>query len=599
MAQLSAAQKAYEEAIAQADKAFKAEEFEPAKTAYSAAKQAKSDETYPDEMLAKIDSIVTERARLAAEVEAAEQARLAALQAEKDRQYNEAIAQADEAFNSKAYENARTSYRSALNIKPEEIYPQQQIDKIGDLMAQLSAAQKAYEEAIAQADKAFKAEEFEPAKTAYSAAKQAKSDETYPDEMLAKIDSIVTERARLAAEAEAAEQARLAALQAEKDRQYSEAIASADAAFNQQEYENARTAYRSALNVKPEETYPQQQIDKIGDLMAELLAARKEQELLNKNYENAIQAADKFFTARNFPSAKTNYLKASEIKPEEEYPVTQIAEIERLIKQQQTDEKYRTVILAADGYFKTKTYPQARAEYEKAVALKPEEQYPKNQIQKIDESLAAEQKRLLAEQQAAADLERRRSEIRQQQDIQQEQTVSSDAELSGLYDDYIARADDSFDGKMYNVSRAWYYRAWNVKPEETYPPQRIDEINRLVNGMLLNQRDRDYQKFVNLGDSTFRENQLAVARGWYNQALNMKPAENYPKDQLNEISNRIAERMAGQSGQQFQSHIEKAKTAFEAQNYNVARFWYKKALELQPDDAEVKNSLKEIETALK
>ena len=101
--------------------------------------------------------------------------------------------------------------------------------------------------------------------------------------------------------------------------------------------------------------------------MAELLAARKEQELLNKNYENAIQAADKFFTARNFPSAKTNYLKALEIKPEEEYPVTQIAEIERLIKQQQTDEKYRTVILAADGYFKTKTYPQAKAEYEKAV----------------------------------------------------------------------------------------------------------------------------------------------------------------------------------------------------------------------------------------
>ncbi len=67
----------------------------------SAAKQAKSDETYPDEMLAKIDSIVTERARLAAEAEAAEQARLAALQAEKDRQYNEAIAQADEAFNIK------------------------------------------------------------------------------------------------------------------------------------------------------------------------------------------------------------------------------------------------------------------------------------------------------------------------------------------------------------------------------------------------------------------------------------------------------------------------------------------------------------------
>ena len=291
------AQKAYEEAIAQADKAFKAEDFEPAKTAYNTAKQAKSDETYPDEMIAKIDSIVTERARLATEAEAAEQARLAAVQAEKDRQYNEAIAQADEAFNGEDYENARTDYRSALNIKPEETYPQQQIDKIGDLMAQLSAAQKAYEEAIAQADKAFKAEEFEPAKTAYSAAKQAKSDETYPDEMLAKIDSIVTERARLAAEAEAAEQARLAALQAEKDRQYNEAIVSADEAFQPKEYENARTAYRSALNIKPEETYPQQQIDKIGDLMAQLSAAQKA-------YEEAIAQADKEFKAEDLNQQK-------------------------------------------------------------------------------------------------------------------------------------------------------------------------------------------------------------------------------------------------------------------------------------------------------
>ena len=217
MAQLSAAQKAYEEAIAQADKAFKAEEFEPAKTAYNAAKQAKSDETYPDEMLAKIDSIVTERARLASRSRSRRAGTSGCIAGRKRQTVQRShCTEPTKPFNEKEYENARTDYRSALNIKPEETYPQQQIDEIGELMAQLSAAQKAYEEAIAQADKAFKAEEFEPAKTAYNAAKQAKSDETYPDEMLAKIDSIVTERARLAAEAEAAEQARLGCIAGRK-----------------------------------------------------------------------------------------------------------------------------------------------------------------------------------------------------------------------------------------------------------------------------------------------------------------------------------------------------------------------------------------------
>ena len=167
-------------------------------------------------MIAKIDSIVDTRARLAEEAAAAEQARLAALQAEKDRQYNEAIAKADGFFTGEEYENARTEYRSALTVKPEETYPQQRIDEIGTLLSQLSAAQKAYEEAVARGDREFRREGFDEAKIAFNDAKVAKSDETYPDEMIAKIDSIVDARARLAEEAAAAEQARLAALQAEK-----------------------------------------------------------------------------------------------------------------------------------------------------------------------------------------------------------------------------------------------------------------------------------------------------------------------------------------------------------------------------------------------
>ena len=57
--------------------------------------------------------------------------------------------------------------------------------------------------------------------------------------------------------------------------------------------------------------------------------------------------------------------------------------------------------------------------------------------------------------------------------------------------------------------------------------------------------------------------------------------------------------MAGQSGQQFDSHKQKAEKAFEEKNYSVARFWYKKALELRPDDADVKKRLAEITEAMK
>ncbi|HSO86194.1 MAG TPA: hypothetical protein VLQ91_06560 [Draconibacterium sp.] len=621
LSQIEKTNQTYQQVVTKADGLFQQKSYEKAKEAFADAGRIKPEEKYPPEMIGKIDVLVAEQNQLAAEAEAekvrlaqeaaaAEAARLAAIQAEKDKNYNEAITKADNLFNEKNYESARNEYRTAQTVKPEETYPQQRITEIGTLMAQLSAAQKAYETSIAKADKEFKAEKFDAAKLAYNEAQKAKPDESYPGEQIAKIDLTVETRARLAAEAEAekvrlaqeaaaAEAARLTAIQAEKDKNYNEAITKADNLFNEKQYENARNEYRTAQIVKPEETYPQQRIDEIGKTLAVVEQTKKEQELKDKNYVNLIQQADRFFTGKSYDQSKGKYNEALVLKPEETYPKERITEIDRILEQQVIDEKYRVIIVAADGFFKTEKYLQAKAEYEKALTVKAEEQYPKSQIAKIEDILQKEQQRILAEKQSAEELQRRSDEIAKLSDEIEARGVASDAELKNIYDQYIKQADELFDTKMYVVSRGWYYKAWDVKPDENYPKQRIDEINRLLNSLLTSQLDRDYQKFVDLADSTFRDNQYAVSRGWYNRALGVKASEKYPKDQIKEIENKIAERMAGQSGQQFETDVQKASAAFDAKNYNVARFWYKKALELRPDNADVKNRLKEIDEALK
>ncbi|MEE4285762.1 MAG: hypothetical protein V2I31_06425, partial [Mariniphaga sp.] len=426
--------------------------------------------------------------------------------------------------------------------------------------------------------------------------------ENYPQNQITRINEIFAEQAqlaaeaeaeaaRLAAEAEAAEQARLAALQAEQDRQYAQAISRGDSLFNLNEYETSRTAYQSALQVKPDETYPQQRIDEIASIL-------QEQDRINREYQNTIALADQQFTSRAYIDAKNNYGKAMEIKPEESYPKEKINEVDRILAQQELDENYRTIILAADGFFNSESWNEAKSEYGKALEIKPDENYPKSQIIKIDNLLRQQQERALAEKRAAEDMERRQAEIEQRQQQMSERQDMSESGLNQLYNEYISLADGFFDNQRYNVSRAWYYKAWDVKPEETYPPQRIEEINRLVGSLLLSQRDRDYQNFVNLADSTFRENQLAVARGWYNRALSVKSEETYPREQLQAIADLIAERMASQSGELFNSHLQNAVQAFENGNYNVARFWYKKALELRPDDQQAKEGLVKIEESL-
>jgi hypothetical protein len=98
-----------------------------------------------------------------------------------------------------------------------------------------------------------------------------------------------------------------------------------------------------------------------------------------------------------------------------------------------------------------------------------------------------------------------------------------------------------------------------------------------------------------MADSMFRFNELAVSRGWYNQALSLKPNETYPLEQLAEIKKRIDERSTGKSENQFREFITNSDAAFRAGNINIARYWIKKAEELFPDHQDVKAKKLEID----
>jgi len=576
--------------IKSADNQFNAKNYSESKKLYTEALKIRATDKYSMDRVKEIDILLAAQGV--------------------DENYNSAITQADQLLKANDYENARGKYNEAAGIKPKEKYPKDKITEINTILSQIEKTNQSYQQAVAKADGFYNQKLYAKAKETFTEAGRIKPEEKYPAEMIGKIDVLIAEQTQLAAEAEAerirlaeaaaaAEAAKLAAIQAEKDKNYSEAITKADKLFNEKQYETARTEYRTAQTAKPNETYPQQRIDEIGKTLAAMESERKEKELLDKNYTTLIQQADRFFTAKTWDQSKTKYQEALKLKPVEAYPTERIAEIEKILNQQAIDEQYRVIIVAADGFFKTEKYLQAKAEYEKSLTVKAGEQYPKNQITKIDGILQKEQQKILADKNAAEDLQRRSTEIAKLNQEIEARGVASESELNSLYDQYIKQADTFFDNRDLIVSRGWYYKAWGVKAEEKYPKQRIDEINRLLAGMQNSQLDRDYQKFVDLADSTFRENQYALARGWYNRALGVKAAEKYPKDQLKEIENKIAERMAGQSGQQFEADVKKAGAAFEAKNYNVARFWYKKALELRPDDAEVKKRLAEIQEALK
>ncbi|AHW62249.1 hypothetical protein FH5T_18330 [Draconibacterium orientale] len=565
----------FNEFVSQADKQFDAQSYATAKSLYEKANELKAGDKHVQERIAEIAQLIAQQGV--------------------DEQYAQVIKQADNLLAQKNYEDARSQYTEALQIKPREQYPKDKLDEIASTLTELARLERQYNDLIAEGDRLFGREDYTDAKSTFAQAAQLKPEESYPPEMMDKIDGLIAENERLAREEAEAEAARLAAIQAEKDKNYNDAIARADELFAAENYEESRNEYRAAQDIKPEELYPPQRIDEIDRILRELAAAQAAQAELDRKYANLIMQADRFFAANSYTPSKENYTEALALKPEETYPKDKIAEIDRILEQRAIDEKYRSVIVVADGHFRTQAYDDARLQYEIALGVKPNEEYPKEQIRKIDAIRENERQQIAQEQANAEDLARRRDQIAQLEEELDEQRILEESGLNALYDQIIKKADGSFDIELYNVSRAWYYKAQDLKPEEAYPPRRIAEINRILGDMMLSERDREYQRFIDLADESFRNNELAVARGWYNQALSQKDTENYPKEQLREIERRVAERVAGQSQQQFENFKTTANSAFEAGNYNVARFYYRKALELRSDDAEVKAKLQEIE----
>jgi tetratricopeptide (TPR) repeat protein len=590
---MQAAQKAYDTAIAAADRAFQQQRYPEARSSYQQAQQAKPSEGYPGEQLSKIDGIEAEQARQLAERQAADEAARLAAMAAKDREYAEAVGRADNLFKEQQYPQAIAEYRKAQQVKPEESYPAQQIAEADRMNSAMQAAQKAYDTAIAAADRAFQQQRYPEARSSYQQAQQAKPSEGYPGEQLAKIDGIEAEQARQLAERQAADEAARLAAMAAKDREYAEAVGRADNLFKEQQYPQAIAEYRKAQQVKPEESYPAQQISEADRLNSAMQAA----EARNREYVRFITLADRAFNNQEYNPAAANYRSALQAKPDETYPQERLEQIENIQKQRETDERYRQLLLAADGFFRASEWNQARGEYEKASDLKTSEEYPKEQIRRIDETLEKLAQRT-AQAQPVAEVPASRQETASSESRVPAPSRQITDESDALYQSMLTVANESFDQQQYNVSRAWYYKALEVKPGEQFPNERISEINRLLGSMQLSQREREFQQFINQGDEAFRSDQLAVARGWYNRALTINPNDEYARAQIVEIQQEINSRLQGGADQVFAEYIKEGDKAFGLKNYSVARVWYQRARQLKPGDPQTMEKLDVVRKAL-
>ena len=320
-------------------------------------------------------------------------------------------------------------------------------DKLKKMMDQLAELKKKkFDELIAKGDKLCDEGKYDEAIDAYEAAIDYDPFNYLPDN---KIE--ICERKRG---------------QGEKiEKEYKRLIANADALFNQKRYKDALSPYKKASGLKPSEQYPKQRIEEINKILAQLKEKQKEEEL-NKEYNRYITLADRQFSNKQYELAKQNYNKALGIKPKEDYPKQKIAEIDAILAKQQQElaakaererknKEYLAVIGEADKAFKAKNYDNAKSLYNKALTIKPDEQYPKEKIKEIDKILA---------------------------------DLAAKEKLEKQYQATIKEADALLASKKYNDAKSKYTAASQLKPGEQYPKDKIKDIERIIAHLNSSQR---------------------------------------------------------------------------------------------------------------
>lgn len=563
--------KDYNLLIAAGDSKYAQGELNNALFDYYKAKKLKPKATYPQEKIEEIDGIL-------------------AVQNAEDKVYQNQLRFADSLFNAKVWEDAITQYIKAIDLKKDEVYPQNRLAEAKQLLSAYNELDASYRAAIEEGDVFFEKQAFSEARKSYFKANRLKPDEQYPLYKIEDINTIVEQKDIR-----------------KTNTRYNGLIASADKLFLEKAYQVALAQYKQASNLKPKQVYPPQQIEKINQILTA-------QNNLDAKYRKFIKSADSIFYLDELSSAREVYVLAKELKPLEEYPVTQINKIDALLSDMNDlDQNYQLAIQRADAGFSEKKYMSAKADYNLALTYKSSEAYPKQKIKEIDAILAqisaldaaykkaieqGDQNFVLAHYSKALPYYEEALKIKENEVYPKTKIAAIESILAKLeqqniaYNQAIVKADGFYNEKKYSEALPFYKEALNIKPKEKYPPDQILRINTILESQF--SLDEAYASALEKADALFAEKKYQSALSPYQKANRLKPSEDYPKKQIAKIKD-----LLGASEKEYQAFIKQGDDAYQRLIYQDAIMAYENALGIFPNEAYPRMMLDKIDAKIR
>ena len=351
-----------------------------------------------------------------------------------------------------------------------------------------------------------------------------------------------------------------------KESQFNKFLSEGDNALNKEDYSLAILKYEEALKIHKDDLV-ENKIEKAKKNL-ELISQEKE---LNKQYNDLIAKGDNALSTGNNTLALDNYNKAKELNPGNQIAYDKIKEVENannLAAQKEILEKFNLKMNAAKSAFDNKNYQQAIDLYKEASSINPSDRTPKDKINDINKMLANEK------------------------------------ESEEEYKNLIAKADAQLLEKSFNESIINYKKALKIKPNESHPTDQIKVAEQGIKEQIASsENDRKYENILKTADNQLKNLEYQLAKATYQQALDLKSEEKYPSDKITFIEDKLKEIADSkikmeESNKAYQAEILKADDLFNEDKFEEALTSYQSAKKIKEDESYPDQKINEIKIKL-
>ena len=468
--------------------------------------------------------------------------------------YQSLIKAGDKEFTNNEFIKAKTYYQEALRLKPNDASAKSKLDKTLQKIREENKKEEKFFEYIDKADSFYANGELDKALTEYNNALKL-----FPKDEYAKgKKSEITET-----------------LKNEKEKldSFNTMVNLGDNLLKNEKYAEAVLQYESALKL-----YPNNNVVK-----------EKHQDAKNKKeaYDIKVTEYDRFkaqgqeFTLRKkYSEAIDAYQQALELFPNDLELPGKIKELQTL---NNISENYISRINEADALYEDRSYAEAKAAYQSALTVLPDDSYALGMIDRIDEIVNSPEYRKIQ---------------------------SDKAKLDSDFENYIRKGEDAETVKNYELALINYNNALELKPNNAdalakkknaedmilYQEQQRKEQERLAAIEAEKQRKANIQNLINAGNQQLTDKNYAAAEQTFNQVLALDPNNATATEKLSVIAG-FYEEIQRQKQENYQNAMSEGDYAFASRNYAEAIKQYSIALTNKPGDDIANQRLAEAQQA--